>query len=56
MRQRICARLSVLGVPEPTEPPDGSDTVIGTLGEHAVLRIAAREDLVIARQLAGGLA
>jgi acetate kinase len=52
MRQQICARLSVLGMPEPSEPADGSDGVIASLGELAVLRIAAREDLVIARQVA----
>jgi len=52
MRQQICARLSVLGMPEPSEPADGSDGVIASLGERAVLRIAAREDLVIARQVA----
>jgi acetate kinase len=56
MRQRICVGLSVLGVPKPTEPADGSDAVIATLGGLAVVRIAAREDLMIARQVAGALA
>jgi len=55
MRLGICARLSVLGVPPPTEPPAGSDAVIATLDGLAVLRIEAREDLVIARQVAGVL-
>ena len=55
MRQRICARLSVLGVPEPTEPVNGSDAAIATLGGLVILRVAAREDLVIARQLGGTL-
>lgn len=54
-RQRICARLSVLGVPESTEPASGSDAVIAAIDGRAVLRIAAREDLVIARQVAGAL-
>ena len=55
MRQRICDRLSVLGMPQPTEPENGSDAVIAALDGLAVLRIAAREDLVIARQVAGAL-
>jgi acetate kinase len=55
MRRRICARLSVLGVPEPIEPADGSDAVIAARDGLVVLRIGAREDLVIARQVAGGL-
>jgi acetate kinase len=56
MRQRICACLAVLGVPEPTEPANGSDAVIAARDGLAVIRIAAREDLVIARQVAGALA
>lgn len=55
-RQRICARLSVLGVPAPTEPANGSDAMIAARDGLVVLRIAAREDLVIARQVAGALA
>lgn len=55
MRRRICARLAVVGVPEPIEPANGSDAVIATLDGLVVLRIGAREDLVIARQVAGAL-
>jgi acetate kinase len=56
MRVRICSRLGLLAVPQPTEPADDSDAVIGALDGLTVLRIAAREDLVIARQVAGTLA
>jgi acetate kinase len=52
MRQRICQRLAVLGVPLPSEPANVADEVIGMLGGLAVLRISAREDLSIARQVA----
>ena len=55
-RQRICARLSVLGVPEPTQPANGSDAVIAALDGRVVLRIVAREDVVIAREVAVALA
>jgi acetate kinase len=56
MRRQICARLSVFGVPEPTEPADAADAVIATDAGPAVLRITAREDLIISRQVAGALA
>lgn len=52
MREQICRRLGVLGVPLPSEPANGADGVIGMLGRLAVLRISAREDLVIARHVA----
>jgi acetate kinase len=52
MRKRICQRLGVIGVPQPLEPATGADEVIGMLGGLAVLRISAREDLWIARQVA----
>jgi acetate kinase len=52
MRERICLRLGVLAVPIPSEPADDADGRIGMLGKLAVLRISAREDLVIARQVA----
>jgi hypothetical protein len=42
-------------VPEPAEPADGSDAVVAALDGLVVLRIGAREDLVIARQVAGAL-
>lgn len=53
VREQICRRLEVLRVPVPTEPPDGNDAVIAVVDGPAVLRIEAREDLVIARQVAG---
>jgi acetate kinase len=56
MRLRICRRLGPLRVPQPTEPADDSDAMIGAVDGLTVLRIAAREDLVIARQVAGTLA
>jgi acetate kinase len=52
MRQRICQRLAVLGVPLPSEPENVADEIIGMLAGLAVLRISAREDLSIARQVA----
>jgi acetate kinase len=53
LRTAICERLSVLGI-EPVRPLDqGPDSVIsGADARIAVLRIAAREDMVIARQAA----
>ena len=52
MRMRICGHLSVLGAPQPGEPPDDSDAVVGTRDGLAVLRVSSREDVVIARQVA----
>lgn len=53
MRERICSRLKVLGLPMPIEPAGDADAIIADLEQHpAILRIAAREDLVIARQMA----
>ena len=50
IRSRIVARLAVLGLPPLDDVRDaGTDQVLaGGDGQSAVLRIAAREDLVIA--------
>jgi acetate kinase len=54
VRRAICARLATLGVPSDLGEPDGAAD--GVLSEPrssvAVLRVAAREDLVIAREAA----
>jgi acetate kinase len=55
MRIRICGYLSVLGAPEPGEPPGDSDAVIGMRGDLAVLRVSSREDVVIARHVAAAV-
>jgi acetate kinase len=52
MRVRICARLVVHGIGTPHDAPDEADRVVGGDRGPAVLRIGAREDLVIARQVA----
>jgi acetate kinase len=54
VRAAICARLATLGVPAvPGEPDDGDDRVLSERGSSvAVLRVSAREDLVIARETA----
>jgi len=54
VRAAICARLATLGVPAvPGEPDDGDDRVLSERGAAvAVLRVSAREDLVIARETA----
>jgi acetate kinase len=52
MRGRICRGLSVLGVPEPDEPSDEGDRIIGRGPGPTLLRMVAREDIVIARQVA----
>jgi acetate kinase len=48
IRSAICARLAVLGVPAAGTSVVGDDAVLARTGEVAVLRIAAREDLVMA--------
>lgn len=50
LRTRIVARLAVLGLPAPSADESGEDRVLaqGRTGP-AVLRVAAREDLIIAR-------
>lgn len=50
IRGAICRRISALGVSEPG-PGDGADAVLSR-GQVAVLRVAAREDVVISRQVA----
>jgi acetate kinase len=52
VRRSICERLQLLGVPVPRDPPDQSDAVLAATRNCAVLRINAREDLVISRQVA----
>jgi acetate kinase len=47
VRARIAARLGVLGVEVPTADDPGGDAVLIRRGP-AVLRVAAREDVVIA--------
>jgi acetate kinase len=52
VRVRICERLAVLGVPPELREADG-DAVLSAAGASpAVLRVEAREDLVIARSVA----
>jgi acetate kinase len=54
VRTRICERLGSLGVPLPGEPGGSGDAVLTRLPERpAVLRVHAREDLVIAEAAAG---
>ena len=49
MRAAICARLAVLGVPPVDERGVAEDALlVGGSGSVAVLRVAAREDLVMA--------
>jgi acetate kinase len=57
IRSRIVARLAVLGLPTLDDAPDGGTDLVlaGDGGQPAVLRITAREDLVIAAA-AGALA
>jgi acetate kinase len=58
VRTAICARLSTMNVPSELRAPDGADDqVLSRPGSSvAVVRIAAREDLVIARETARLLA
>jgi acetate kinase len=51
MRRAICERLSALGVPLPGEPPSDEDAVLAADGGPVIIRVTAREDLVIARQV-----
>jgi acetate kinase len=52
IRERICARVAVLGVSTGLSSGD-EDAVLSAEGAHpAVLRVAAREDLVIAQATA----
>jgi acetate kinase len=50
IRGRVCARLSLLGLPETLLPADG-DAVIALAGDHpAVVVVSAREDAEMARE------
>jgi len=54
VRAAICRQLGVLGVPAPEERPLGDGVLaVGGAGVPAVLVVAAREDVVIARMVAG---
>ena len=53
LRAAICARLAVLGVPEIAAAEVSTDSVLTPSGAHvAVLRVEAREDIVIAEATA----
>jgi acetate kinase len=53
IRSRIVARLGSIGVAPIDERPVGEDAVLGSPGRRpAVLRIEAREDLIVAREAA----
>jgi acetate kinase len=58
VRAAICQRLSLLGVNDlPASPAEEGDAVLSDAGSHvAVLRIHAREDVVMAREVARLLA
>jgi acetate kinase len=53
VREEICARLTQLAVPSAlAAESDGDDAILSTAGSPvAVLRVTAREDLVIAREV-----
>ena len=51
MRQAICRRLAVLGVPVPATAVDDADSLLATGSTVAVLRVMAREDIVVAREI-----
>ncbi len=56
VRAAVCRRLKVLGVPAPAEVAGDHDAVLSRPGQRpAVLRIAAREELTIARGVATAL-
>ena len=52
IRTRICERLSLLGVPVPRPGPDGDAVLAGERGGVAIVRVHAREDVVIADEAA----
>jgi acetate kinase len=58
VRNEVSLRCRTLGVPEPqATPSDAGDAIISPAGSAvAVLRVAAREDIVIAREVARLLA
>ena len=56
VRSAVCRRLEVLGVPPPAEVAGDDDARLSQPGQRpAVLRIAAREELTIARGVATAL-
>lgn len=55
VRTRIATRLAVLGVPVPAEGADDDDSVL-TTSRPAILRVRAREDVVIAEAARDALA
>ena len=56
IRAEICGRLAVLGLPAvPTAPVDDDAVIASNPAGFAVLRIEAREDLVIAEQAASAV-
>jgi acetate kinase len=53
VRTAICTRLGALGIESPRPPASGEDEVLSSQGSRVqVIRIRAREDVVIARQTA----
>jgi acetate kinase len=56
IRERICRRLAVLGVTSPAAPRTDDDALLSGSEIPAVLRVRAREDLVISRQVASTVA
>jgi acetate kinase len=52
LRDAICGGLGTLGVPIPSRPSDDADCVPSTGSAVAVLRVTAREDLVMSRDVA----
>ncbi|HEX6474481.1 MAG TPA: hypothetical protein VF114_05280, partial [Candidatus Limnocylindria bacterium] len=55
IRERICRRLGVLGIPSPEQSKDEKDAVLSAGDSPVVLRVKAREDLVISRAVAAVL-
>ena len=55
VRRRICARLAALGVPLPDQSDANADSVIAR-GAVSVLRVSAREDVVVASEVRTALA
>ena len=57
VRSRICRRLALLGVPEPTDVGvAGSGVRVLSSGAPAVIAVHAREDVLIARERYPGFA
>ena len=52
VRQAICRRLGPLGVPVPIDAPAGAGDRVAAAGIPAVVVVTAREELVIARDVA----